>query len=164
MRSAYARSRAAFAPSPNSRSTASRYAFSRTVGALAPLAAAVGPSFASAARARALLVPPERLVVRQRLAPVRHREPGIDALCLAEGFNRVVVLEAVKQEHAAYERRLRLRGTRCGKRDAAEGRGLGRERDPGGQHPRRTTQNPQKPQRAIILCEFREFSVQPSSF
>ena len=34
MRSAYARSRAALAPSPNRRSTASRYAFSRAVGAL----------------------------------------------------------------------------------------------------------------------------------
>src|SRR4029077_4407374 len=51
------------------------------------------------------LVVPERLIVRERLAPVRHREAGIDLLRLPEGFDGVVVLEAVQQEDSAQEER-----------------------------------------------------------
>src|SRR5262249_43390341 len=53
-----------------------------------------------------VLVVPERLVVAHRLAPVRQGESGVEALRLPERGDRIVVLEAVKQQHAADERRL----------------------------------------------------------
>ena len=41
------------------------------------------------------LVQPERLIVRERFAPVRHRKAGVDLLRLPERVDGVVVLEAV---------------------------------------------------------------------
>ena len=72
------------------------------------------------ARLVEILVQPERLVVAERFAPVGHREAGIGLLRLAERRDRVVVLEAVKQQHAAHERRLRRGGAGGREGDAAE--------------------------------------------
>ncbi len=47
-------------------------------------------------------------IVRERLAPVRHREPRIELARTAEGLDRVVVLEVVEQRDAAKKVRLRI--------------------------------------------------------
>jgi hypothetical protein len=75
------------------------------------------------------LVVPERLIVAERLAPVRQRKAWIDALRLAERRNRIVVLEAVEEQHAADERRLRGGRAGVGKGDASEERRRLRCRD-----------------------------------
>ena len=74
------------------------------------------------ARLGEVLVEPQRLVVGERFAPVRHREAGIGLLRLPEAVDRVVVLEAVEKQHAADERRLRLRRSGSRKGDAPEER------------------------------------------
>ena len=58
------------------------------------------------ARAVDLLIQPQRLIVRERFAPVGHREAGIDLLRFAERVDRGVVLEAVKVQDRADECRL----------------------------------------------------------
>ncbi|MNC97160.1 hypothetical protein D3C83_147240 [compost metagenome] len=60
------------------------------------------------------------MVVRERLAPIRHREARVDRARLAERLGRIVELEAVHQQHAADEVRLRRGAARGGKRDAPE--------------------------------------------
>ena len=92
------------------------------------------------ARARGVhvLLVPEGMGVRQRLAPIRQGEPGIDALCLPEGARGVLVLEAVQQKHAADERGLSGGRARRGKINRPEalrlrrqhGRHQARRRDP----------------------------------
>ena len=62
----------------------------------------------------AVLLHPDRVVVRERLAPVRHREVRVEALRLLEGLAGVLVLEAVEHEEAAQERLLRLGRARVG--------------------------------------------------
>src|SRR3954451_12411111 len=57
----------------------------------------------SGARLVQVLVQPQRLVVRERLAPVRQGEPGGDFLRFAESGDRVVVLETMEEQDAAYE-------------------------------------------------------------
>ena len=42
--------------------------------------------------------------MRDRLAPVRQQEGGVRRLSLAEGRGRIVILEAVEQQHASEER------------------------------------------------------------
>src|SRR5207237_5439047 len=69
---------------------------------------------------REVLLIPDRMRVRHRLAPIRHREIGIDLLRLAEAICRCGVFEIVQQSETAEERRLRSRGARVGERDFAE--------------------------------------------
>jgi hypothetical protein len=59
--------------------------------------------------------------VRHRLAPIRHRERGIDLLRLAERFRGRRILEVVQQRQASQERRLRLRLSGIRERDVADG-------------------------------------------
>ncbi len=67
------------------------------------------------ARGVAVALLPERVVVRHGLAPVRHREPRIRRLCLAEFLGGVGVLEAVEQQDPPQKGGLR-RG-RAGRRE-----------------------------------------------
>ena len=56
-----------------------------------------------------VLVVPERLVEAHRFAPVRQRKRRIDSFRLAKRHDGVVIFEAVKEQYAADERRLRRR-------------------------------------------------------
>jgi len=60
-------------------------------------------------RAAEILFHPDRMVLGHRLAPVRHREGGIDALRLAEEIGRGVVFEVVELGEPGEKRRLRGR-------------------------------------------------------
>ena len=77
-----------------------------------------------------IVLAPERMIVGQRLAPVRHGERRVQPLRLPKGVGRVIVLEAVQEREPAEECRLRLGGAGCGEGDAAQARRLrlGRER------------------------------------
>ena len=57
----------------------------------------------------AVFLLPDRVAMSQGLAPVGEREIGRGLLRLAERFGRVLVFEAVQQEHTADERPLSLR-------------------------------------------------------
>ena len=57
----------------------------------------------------AVLLLPDRVVVRHRLAPVGHGESGVGALGLAEGLAGGFVLEAVHEQNAVDEVLLRRR-------------------------------------------------------
>jgi hypothetical protein len=93
------------------------------------------------------LVVPERLVVGDRLTPVGHGKGRIGALRLPERLDRIVVLEAVEEQHAAQEGWLGLRGARGRERNAAERRRLGREYDSRDNRQPKGTQRPQSSQR-----------------
>ena len=116
-------------PSPHSASTAPRNPFSRGVGAFASRASRVGPSRASTARGfLRVLLRLERMVVAERLAPVRHREVGLRLLRELELGDRLLPAEAVKNRDAAQEVLLRGRRAGCRKRqgpDVLELRGRG---------------------------------------
>ena len=59
------------------------------------------------------------MVVRERLAPKRHSEVGVDGLRGLELLDRLVPPEAVKYGHPPQEMLLRLPGGRRGKGDRA---------------------------------------------
>ena len=67
-----------------------------------------------------VLLRPQRMVVAHRLAPVRHRERGIDLLRALERHRGFVELEAVQALHAFEERRLRRRRAGGREGDGAE--------------------------------------------
>src|SRR5690606_41568996 len=77
----------------------------------------------------AVLLHPDRVVVRHGLAPVGHGEVGVEALRLAEGVAGLVVLEGVEEQEAAEERRLGLRGAGVREIGFPEGLGLERSRE-----------------------------------
>ena len=68
----------------------------------------------------AVAVAPERMRMRQRFSPIRHRERGIGLPRLRERFRRIVELEAVEQQDALDEVRLRGRVAGRGEVDAPE--------------------------------------------
>ena len=68
----------------------------------------------------AILLAPQRMVVGHRLAPVGHGEVRIDRLHLDERLARILVLEAVQQQHRADEGLLGLGSTRVGEVDASQ--------------------------------------------
>ena len=63
---------------------------------------------------------PYGVVVGHGLAPIRHRKSRVRLLRLLEGFLRIVVLEAVHQQHAPPERRLGSRRSGGGEVNLAE--------------------------------------------
>ena len=74
----------------------------------------------------AVLFVPDRVRVRERLAPVGQGESRVDPLRLAERLGRVPILEAVQQQDATDERCLRRGGARRREVDRPEMRRLGR--------------------------------------
>src|SRR5438105_3513891 len=66
-----------------------------------------------------VLLIPDRMRVGHRLAPIRHREIGIDLLRLAEALRRCGVFEVVQQRQTAEKCRLRSCGARVSERDFA---------------------------------------------
>ena len=65
-------------------------------------------------RGVSVLLHPDRMVVRQGLAPVGHGEVGIEALRLLKRRPGLGVLEGVQEEEPPHERYLRLRRPRVG--------------------------------------------------
>ena len=73
-----------------------------------------------------VLFAPKGLVIRHRLAPVGHREGGIDGLGLPERLVRILVLEQVERDEAAFVREScvgRLRDRAGGRRPPEHTRG-----------------------------------------
>ncbi len=66
-----------------------------------------------------VLLKPDRMRVRHRLAPIGHRERGLDRLRFPECLRRRFVLEVVEQRQTAQKRRLRLGRARVCEGDLA---------------------------------------------
>ncbi len=72
-----------------------------------------------------VLLLPDGMVVRHRLAPVGEGEVGVDALSLAKRLGGVGILEAVEQQNASQEGLLRCRRAGVGELDPPQVRRLG---------------------------------------
>ena len=132
-----ARRAVAFAPQRLDRGEKALLALGRRLGAARRgIAAELGESLARVGRVE---IGEERVVVAQRLAPVRHREVGLDRLRRFELRDRLLPAEAVQRRHAAQEVALRLgRGRGGGEVDGPDllAFGLqrrGRKREQGGE-------------------------------
>ena len=66
------------------------------------------------ARSRGVVLAPDGVIVGERLAPIGHREAGVDSLRLPKRLGRICVLEAVEQGQSSEERCLGPAGARIG--------------------------------------------------
>jgi len=79
-----------------------------------------------------VLLVPQRMGVAQRLAPISQGESGIEPLRLPKRSRRVLILEAVQQQHATDKLCLSRRRARRGKVDRSKTRCLsGQQRSSG---------------------------------